>query len=517
MPNLIVKITATEIIIPYEGLNFKYLEEKIMEVLKGTGKRVLEASIKAVDEMENRERAGGLKIKGLGSKYLETVFGTIQYKRRRYYDAGKKGSRYLADEKLGIRKGAETSPVKDMLDGELAVLSGSYRNASELAKKYFISSRSHESIRQVVVREGKAMKAHQESEIEKIRVEAYTGGIVEGGNTPEVAYIEVDGTGLKIQKRRGLKRSRSRNREVKLGIVYSGHERRYAGGNGKQKKLKDKHVYASMEKADRFMEKFSLICEKVLKISKAKLKLLGGDGAEWIKEGKDNYFWDAKYVLCKFHQHRAIKKALGYNRELEKKLKDYLNLDKLDEGIRFIDKIISNTGTEEKDQLNKLKDLREYIANNREGINAIRRIKADLSKEDKRMMMNTGAIESNIYNVVTQRMKKRRMSWSESGAESMLQLICRMMNEGGLDNWYRKDRQERIEITERDYRRLVANTVWSDRSSGYPLSAKLPALEGPCQDKIWVEVLRNMKDGDPVSSYGADVEVSALEPKAEIN
>jgi len=95
----------------------------------------------------------------------------------------------------------------------------------------------------------------------------------------------------------------------------------------------------------------------------------------------------------------------------------------------------------------------------------------------------------------------------------MLQLICRMMNEGGLDTWYGKGRQEKIEITEKDYRQLVANTVWPDRSDGYPVSAKLPALNGPCQDRAWVEVLRNMKDGDAVSSGEED----NLEPKAAIN
>jgi len=513
MPNLNIKIPATEIIIPYERLNFKDLEEKTMEALKDTGKRVLEASIKAVDDMEEKSRRRGMKNKGIGRKYLETAFGTIRYSRRRYKEAGIKGGRYLADEKLGIEKGKESSPVRELLENELSVTCGSYRKAAVFLGKYFTYGKSHESIRQGVLREGAAMRCHQEAELENIRVEAYKGEAVSDKSAPEVAYVEVDGTGIKIQKSRRGKKIRNRRREVKLGILYSGHERRYAGGNGKQKKLKEKHVYASLENADRFMEKFSLICEKVMNISRARIKLFGGDGAAWIKEGRNSYFHDSVYELCKFHLQRAIKRAFGYSGELGSKLRWYLKLDDIDGGIKFIDRIINLTGAKNRERKEQLRELRAYIESNREGINAIGRLKKNLSRQDRELVGTLGAIESNIYSTVTQRMKKRRMSWSETGAESMLQLICRMMNEGGLDTWYGKGRQEKIEITEKDYRQLVANTVWPDRSDGYPVSAKLPALNGPCQDRAWVEVLRNMKDGDAVSSGEED----NLEPKAAIN
>lgn len=516
MPNLIIKIPATEIIIPYDELNFKVLEEKIMEVLKKTGKRVLEEVIKAVDEISCRNRDKSLKIKGKAKKYISTVFGEIQFIRRRYWDKVKKITRYLADEKLGIRKGIETSPMREMLESELAVVCDSYRKASKLIVKYFLGGRSHESVRQVVLREGSAMREHQEAEIENIRVEASKGELHPENNAPEVVYVEVDGTGLKMQKSRTGKRGSRRGREVKLGIVYSGRERRYTGGNGKQKKLKNKYVYASLEKADWFMEKFSLICEKVLNISESRIKLFGGDGAEWINNGIKSCFYGFIYELCRFHLNRAIKRAFGYSKEMEKKLKGYLKLDKIDEGIKFIDKIINMTGEKKKKRIKKLKDLKKYIDNNRDGINAIRRLKKKLSSKDRKLICNLGAIESNIFNAVTQRMKKRRQSWSEAGAESMLQMICRMINYGGMESWYSKERYEKIEIKEEDYSRLVANAVWADRREGGIAPARMPVLTGPHQDKGWAGVLRKMNDAVVVCQDN-DVEESDLEPEVVIN
>jgi len=498
MPNLIIKIPATEIILPYKELNFKVLEEKIMEVLKDIGKQVLEEVIKAVDKLEKDRRGEGLKIKGNSKKYLSTVFGVIQMVRRRYNKEKEKGSRYLADEKLGIRKGMETSPVREMMESEMAVMCGSYRKASEFANKYLLDGRSHESIRQVVLREGNAMEEYLEADVERTRTEAYQSPGNGSEQGPDVVYVEVDGTGLKIQKSRTGKKGSCRNREVKLGIVYSGKENRYAGGNGKQKRLVDKFVYASLEGADWFMEKFSLICEKVINISKAKRIILGGDGAEWIKEGWKSYFHRAIYVLCKFHLHRAIMRAFGYSKEMQKKLKNLLNRDKIDDGIRFISKIINMTGKKNKKRIEKLQELRTYIDNNREGINAIERLKANMSAEDRALITNTGAIESNIFNVIKHRMKGMRQAWSVNGAKCILQVICRMSNEDGLDNWYSKERNEKIEIKEDEYQRIVANTVWADRKAKSSYPARMPALEGPHQDKVWVGVLREIKDGKPV-------------------
>ncbi len=516
MPNLIIKIPATEIIIPYDELNFKVLEEKIMEVLKEIGKRVLEEVIKAVDEITCNGRDKNLKIKGKAKKYMSTVFGVMQFIRRRYRDEKKGSSRYLADEKLGIKKGMEISPAREMLESEMGVICGSYRKASYMLNKYFICGRSHESVRHVVLREGEAMREHQEAEIENIRVEASKGELHPENTAPEVAYVEVDGTGLKMQKSRTGKRGTRRGREVKLGIVYSGRERRYPTGNGQQKKLKDKHVYASLEGADCFMEKFSLICEKVLNISESRIKLFGGDGAEWINNGIKSFFYGFEYELCRFHLNRAIKRALGYNKEMEKKLNGYLKLDKIDEGIKFIDKIINMTGEKNKKRIKKLKDLRKYIDNNREGINAIRRLKKKSSIKDRKLISNLGAIESNIYNAVTQRMKKKRMSWSEPGAESMLQMICRMINYDGMESWYSKERYEKIEIKEEDYSRLVANTIWADRKERGTAPARMPVLTGPHQDKGWAGVLRKMND-PVVVSQDNDVEVSVLAPEVVIH
>ena len=97
----------------------------------------------------------------------------------------------------------------------------------------------------------------------------------------------------------------------------------------------------------------------------------------------------------------------------------------------------------------------------------------------------------------------------------MLQLICRMMNYGGLEDWYSKQRYEKIDLKKEDYSRLAANTVWAGKEEN-PLPARMPALYGPHQDKVWVRVLREIKDG-LVAGSGEDVEERELKPKAAVN
>lgn len=505
MSELIIRIPPTEIRIAYKEVNFKRLEEEVMWELKEKGKDVLVSAIKAIDDEEFRNHFLEMRSKGKEKKYIDTIFGELQYSRRRYKEGNKAGSRYLADEKLGIRKGSVVSPAKQMLESELAVAAGSYRAASEMINKYFFGGQSHESIRQVVVKEGQAIKRYEDAEISKIRRKSYKEKANGDGNNPGIIYVEIDGTGLKIQKSRKGKRGSRRNQEIKLGIGYKGHQDRYKTGNGKQKRLKEKFVYTGIEAAEEFMDKFSILCEKKLSLSKARMVIAGGDGAKWIKQGIKDYFYGARYVLCKFHLNRAIKRAFGYKKEIERKIKDYLRENKIEECIKKIDSIIKITSKKNKKRIKKMKELRGYIVNNRDGINGIEKIKEGLIKEEKELIRNTGAIEGNIDKVITHRMKKRGMSWSVTGAESILMVINKMKN-GVWEDWWLHERDKKIEIKEEEYTRLIPAAIWGDREqdADYSCSAKLPALRGAHQDRIWVKVLRGLRDGQSVRDSGID-------------
>jgi len=90
--------------------------------------------------------------------------------------------------------------------------------------------------------------------------------------------------------------------EVRLGVAYTGWERRYRGGSGKQVKLREKSVYGEVgTDGSGFMERLSSVCEERYEISKAKVSLVGGDGAWWIREGQRDWFPGSFLCLCRYH------------------------------------------------------------------------------------------------------------------------------------------------------------------------------------------------------------------------
>ena len=61
------------------------------------------------------------------------------------------------------------------------------------------------------------------------------------------------------------------------------------------------------------MANLGILGEKRFNLSQAKLVLIGGDGATWVKEGARNCFPNLVYQLSKFHLERKIKQTLPYH------------------------------------------------------------------------------------------------------------------------------------------------------------------------------------------------------------
>jgi len=170
--NIQIRIPPTEITIAYEELSFKRVEEEILGLLKQIGCKVLEELIRLVDDEEHRRRFSGLESRGRkgNGKYIQTVFGVIRCIRRRYSEQGRHGGRYLVDEKLGIGKREIISPGKQKAEIETAVDARSYRKATAEEERWAGVRRSHESIRQLVVKEGQRIKEQREGQIREAEI-----------------------------------------------------------------------------------------------------------------------------------------------------------------------------------------------------------------------------------------------------------------------------------------------------------------------------------------------------------
>lgn len=478
MKTITIRFPEVKFEIPIKGLTFEILEKIIFDVIRQIGCRAMEEFLKELDKVLRKTRQKKqLENKGKVDKTILTRFGNVIYARTRYKDKTMGAWRYLTDELLGLVLDQRISLSRQKLEAH-AVSEVTYRQGQENIKRITGSSRSHEAMRQSVIKEADKIIGFQERSFEKTRALEY--GTDEGA--PEVAYSEADGTGIRLQKRKkGAKKRKKKHMEVKLGIGYTGRDSRYKGGEGTGRRLVEKFVYVSLESRRKFMEKFSLMAERRLNLSGAKKILFGGDGDEWLKKGMQTFFAGAIYLLCRYHLQRAITTALAGMKDKIKEVRELIKEGDITQALEVIEKTAEKAGSLKKSEV--IKELHTYIKNNRKEILA-----ANELEEDEDM---TGAIEANIDKVVAQRMKKRGMSWSVKGAISLLKIKELLIN-GDWDKWWEEDRDKTIRINTEWKKPLPATWFKKPGEQDPWIDMAIPALEGVDQDKPWAGILRKL-------------------------
>ena len=470
MDTITITFPEVKVKIPIKGLTFDILENMLFEILQNIARRVFEKAITDIDNYlrKNRKR-GKLKNTGKRKKYFLTRFGDILYTRTRYKD--KKGkARYLLDEALSIDKNQRISLCRAMIECFLSTLS-SYREVVGQAQLLLGNFRSHESIRQGVIKEAKRLIENQKKKLQKIINLEYREG-----NPPDTAYLEADETYLTLQKKG---KGKGGKLAVKLGVGYTGKETRYS--TGKSKRLKEKFTFVDTGKD--FMEKLSLIAEERLPLSKVKKVIFGGDGDSWITSGIKEYFPNSIYLLCLYHLFKKFKECLPKRKNEQKVIKDLLLSNQIDQALLRIDRLIRDPyDLKEKDNLVK---LYTYISRNRQGI-------TNQFKLKEKGIERAGAIESNINKVIASRFKKKGMSWSKPGALALLKIKETIIN-GEWDKWWETERERNIKVDK--YKPPLPASYFKKEAESSPLiEVTIPAFIGPDQDKPWVGVLRKLAE-----------------------
>jgi len=472
MDTITITFPEVKVKIPIKGLTFDILENMLFEILQNIARKVFEKAITDIDSyLRNKRGRGKLKNTGKRKKYFLTRFGDILYSRTRYKDKKTGKSCYLLDEALSIVKNQRISLSRARIECFLSALS-SYREVVTCARLLLGNFRSHEAIRQSVLKEGKLLIENQEKKLRQIENLDYPDK-----EAPDTAYVEADATYISLQHKDKKKKEKM---EVKAGVGYTGKEARYS--TGKSKRLKEKFTFIGIGKD--FMEKLSLLAEEKFSLSKVKKVIFGGDGDSWITSGIKDYFSSATYILCLYHLYKKFKECLLPKRKEEQKvIKDLLLSNQIDKGLSVIDQLIRNSyDPKEKDNLVK---LYTYISRNRQGI-------TNQFKLKDKGIERAGAIESNINKVIASRFKKRGMSWSKTGALALLKIKETILN-GEWDKWWETERERNIKIGK--YKPPLPASCFKKEAETSPLiEVTIPALSGPDQGKPWVGVLRKLTE-----------------------
>lgn len=493
MDTISITFPEVKINVKIDEITFDSIEQMVFDITQRIGRKTIEKALFDVDNALRINRPEGtLENAGKREKHFMTRLGDIRYERTRYLDKSTGKSRYLLEEKLGIAKNQRISLARTKMEMLVATMT-TYRATGEHAELLTGCKRSHESLRQSVIREAERIIAYQESSIEKTRNLADDK---EPGVINDVAYVESDSAFIRQQRKRKTRacsckkgRRKRKSIEVKLGVGYTDKVRRYERGRGKSLKLKDKFTYASIESGSAFMEKLSLIAEKKLNLSMAKTIICGGDGGAYITAGIRDYFVNAVYILCKFHLKRNIKRCLASWPKTQDKLNALLGQDKIDRALSLLSAI--SRRTKDRRVRQSVEDLRAYIEHNRDGINPLKRIK-DKALRDR--VKGAGAMESNVDKFLAHRFKKRGMSWSVKGALSLIKVKETIAN-GDWDSWWIEGRDEKIEINTESLKQLTGKDFWKKEKNNLPIiEADIPALKGPDQNEPWAKVLRKLQE-----------------------
>ena len=339
------------------------------------------------DRFENRE---------MQETTLATMFGSITINRRVYRDRETDVRVALIDKYLEYNGSDSLSPFLTEMAVKWAIKGPSYRDARDrFCDLLGYQVTSHETIRQEVLKIQPKEIVSEESISKKEK---------------DVLFLEVDG--LNVHKQN----SSRKNREIKIGIVHEGWEKRHPSSSDYE--LKNKSYWETLENGQVFWETFSRYLYEKYEITNNTHVVINGDGAPWIRQGVD-YFPNAIYTYDRYHLKPWIKRALG-QRTTKERRQAYIAADENDPIALVVALAEAEKAETDAEKKMEISDLRQFVLDN---IDAFRDYRDIIKEKDKSLdtswMRSMGSAESNM-NLFSRRLKKMGYSWSENGLKGML-------------------------------------------------------------------------------------------------
>lgn len=373
-----------------ENLNPLNLESKIRDVGDAFTLKLYEQFLNYLDDKfkNSKERKAKYNIKQTRTRYLITSIGYIKVNSTSYYSKDTHEHFVLLREILNLKpyqrltNEAEYQLIKYAMD----------ENMSQSARH---------ALRNIVI--SRSTVAKKMAKLDGTIIE----NIVKVNNQPDILYIEMDELHANLQK--------GGNKICPCAIVHEGYEEEFV----KRKKLKNIRYFASAKLS--YEELWEVVFDYVDKkydINKFKKIFVSGDGASGIKN-YTNCFPNAKFVLDPFHY---IKKHLKYIFKDDIKLRniadEYIRNDLIDEFKELVNVQITKYPEQEK----YMKEHRDYIINNLEGIK-------NQKDEDYKVHCS---MEGHVNQAFARYITSSPYGFSERGLENKLKLLVYHANKHEL-------------------------------------------------------------------------------------
>ncbi|SMB95932.1 Uncharacterised protein family (UPF0236) [Thermanaeromonas toyohensis ToBE] len=445
-----------------ECKDFYELEKGIHELTQKVCSQMLTWALEQIDTRLMNERDRSLwEVVGFRAKTALSTFGEFIYRRRLYRNKETGETKFFLDEVLGWPSRAKVTPrLKELflkLGSEL-----SFGRAAEILG-YLAPGVSAMKVWQALQEVGEALK----QEGEEKRAIVFENGEVPGGEevAPEL-YIEADGVIIRLQ------REKEKRGEIKHIVAYEGKEEVRRG----RFSLKNKLVISSLRDGEgAWEESYALIGEK-WDLSQTKKIYIGGDGAEWPKQGVE-YFPGAEYRLDPYHLSKHLTEALWHDEETFSKVGLAISQGNWEETRRVLEEAEKKSRGDRKKRITK---LLQYLKENWAGV---------INSPGAQRL---GAIEGQIQHNIARRTKRLGARWTTSGADRMARVLAAKAN-GELEQyiWRWPVEQQKLKEIVKAKAKEVDRPKVEDIEKW--LRVSLPALRGPYADRIWVKhVLREL-------------------------
>jgi hypothetical protein len=368
--------------------------------------------------------------RGLRCKPLLTAVGPAEVSRPYYLCPRCHTGQYPADAELDIQN-TEFSPgvrrMQAMVGQEVPFAHG--RQQLELLAGLEVNAKSVERTAESV---GQDLARQKQEEIQ--RAVQLDLPIVVGESVP-ILYVEMDGTGVPVVKKETLGRKGKQDglpahtREVKLGCVFT---QTHWDEDGYAIRDPDTTTYVgAIETAENFGKRLYVEAWR-RGWSRARKKVVLGDGAEWIWNLAHQHFPGAVQIVDLFHARQHLwdlARRLYPNDEAPQKRWIRAQQNRLDKG--HIEKLVlalQSIETTNPELAEKLRTEAEYFQTNTE------RMRYPKFRQ-QHLFVGSGVIEAGCKTVIGSRLKRSGMFWTVRGANAILALRCCQLNGRFEDYW----------------------------------------------------------------------------------
>ena len=366
----------------------------------------------------------------LRSKPILTAVGKVEVLRPYYLCPNCHEGQFPADVELDIEN-TELSPgVRRMqaVVGQEAPFDHG-RQQMKLLADLEVTTKSVERTAEAI---GANIAAHEQEEIQ--RAVQLDLPIVVGKAVP-ILYVQMDGTGIPAVKKETVDRpgktegQPSHTREVKLGCVFTQTTTDEEGFAVRDPNSTS--FTGAIETAEQFGQR--IYAETLRRgLKRAQKVVVLADGAEWIRNLVELYFFNATQIVDLYHARERVCKIISLLFKDNEKHKQLYRLkwwSYLDEGK--VEKFIASARSRIPCNCDSAEDIEKelrYFENNLERMryNEFRK---------QGLFVGSGVIEAGCKSVIGSRMKQSGMEWSVRGANSIISLRCMYHSNRVEDFW----------------------------------------------------------------------------------